>query len=59
MKKPLSGKGRDVEVFVDSGIPGRPLIALGMEVGEADLAWMAEARVRSVELARARGHLRS
>lgn len=56
----VSNAGRDVEVVIEHGIPGvPPLIAIAMTVGDADLAWQQEMRVRSVELARARGHLRS
>lgn len=60
MAAELSNRGHDVEVHLDTGIPGvPPLIALAMTVGDRDLARQDEMRVRSVELARARGHLRS
>jgi hypothetical protein len=56
----LSNNSHDVEVLVDSGIPGAPpLIAIAMTVGDRDLQWMSQMRERSVELARQRGHLRS
>jgi len=60
MADQLSNSGHDVEVLVDSGIPGAPpLIAIAMTVGDADLAHQQAMRERSVELARQRGHLRS